>query len=68
MIRRLRRGLFACYVLVGALALTWPGLALVGNRVEPYVLGLPFVFFWNVLWVGLSFVVLIVYHATGRER
>lgn len=36
------------------LAMIWPG-ALIGNRIEPFVLGLPFMFFWYVLWVFLLF-------------
>jgi hypothetical protein len=67
-IRRFRHGFLALYAVSAVAALTWPGFVLIGNRVEPYVMGLPFVFFWNVLWVGLSFLVLVVYHATGRER
>lgn len=32
------------------------------NRVEPYVLGLPFLLFWIVLWMVLSsFILFIVY-------
>ncbi|MFJ7746061.1 DUF3311 domain-containing protein [Peribacillus sp. NPDC097295] len=32
------------------------------NRVEPYVLGLPFILFWIALWMVLSsFILLVVY-------
>ncbi|WP_066072502.1 DUF3311 domain-containing protein [Neobacillus soli] len=30
------------------------------NRIEPYVLGLPFLLFWIVLWMILSSVVLFI--------
>ncbi|KZZ83063.1 MULTISPECIES: DUF3311 domain-containing protein [Bacillaceae] len=30
------------------------------NRVEPYVLGLPFLFFWIILWVALTSVIMAV--------
>lgn len=30
------------------------------NRIEPYVLGLPFLLFWIVLWMVLSSVVLLI--------
>jgi hypothetical protein len=30
------------------------------NRVEPYVLGLPFVLFWSICWVGLTSLFLII--------
>ena len=47
------------------LALTWPGYDWFGNRIEPYVLGLPFSLAWVVGWVGLSFAALVAYHASG---
>jgi hypothetical protein len=42
-----------------------PPLALLGgipfvNRVEPYVLGLPFLLFWIVMWVVLTSVTMSV--------
>ena len=64
---RLRNVLFACYVAICALAVTWPGYALIGNRVEPFILGLPFVFFWTILWVVLTFFALVLYHVTGED-
>ncbi|WP_116475365.1 hypothetical protein [Zobellella maritima] len=36
------------------LAMIWPG-ALIANRYEPTVLGLPFLFFWYILWMFLLF-------------
>ncbi|GEB32837.1 MULTISPECIES: DUF3311 domain-containing protein [Brevibacillus] len=42
------------------------------NRVEPYVLGMPFVLFWIVLWVVLTSVIMAVIHqldpATKEEE
>jgi hypothetical protein len=64
---RIRHILFAAYTVVCAAALTQPGYALFGNRVEPFVLGLPFVLFWSVGWIALTFVVLALYHVTGRR-
>ena len=42
-----------------------PFLGLLGgipfvNRVEPFVLGLPFILFWIVLWVVLTSVIMMV--------
>jgi hypothetical protein len=57
------------YFLVCTLAMIWPG-AVVANRIEPIILGLPFFFFWYVLWVFLVFVgTLILYRWEygGRE-
>ena len=33
------------------------------NRVEPFVLGLPFILFWIVIWVILSSVVMAIVYA-----
>ncbi|XZF77021.1 DUF3311 domain-containing protein [Bacillus sp. AL-1R] len=30
------------------------------NKVEPYVLGMPFVLFWTILWVFLTSIFLLV--------
>ncbi|MFP3508514.1 DUF3311 domain-containing protein [Peribacillus sp. SIMBA_075] len=36
------------------------GSLIVVNRVEPYVLGLPFVLFWAICWVCLTSLFLII--------
>ena len=39
------------------------------NRVEPYVLGLPFILFWIVLWVLLtSGIMAIIYRIDPANR
>ena len=43
------------YFLICTLAMIWPG-AVVANRIEPMIFGLPFLFFWYVLWVFMVFV------------
>ena len=63
----LRNALFGLYALCCLLAMTWPGYAHFGNAIEPYVFGLPFSFAWVIGWVLATFVVLVVYHNTGRE-
>ena len=65
---RLRDFLFGLYALVCVSALIWPGYAWLGNRIEPYVLGLPFSLAWIVGWVLLSLVALVVYHTTDRTE
>ena len=62
-----RNLLFGIYVVCCAGAMTWPGYAWFGNRITPYVLGLPFSLAWVVGWVLLTFVVLTVYHVSGGE-
>jgi hypothetical protein len=37
------------------------------NRVEPYVLGLPFVMFWLVAWVVLTAAIMAVVGAIDRR-
>ena len=52
------RGLLI-YFTICALAMIWPG-ALVANRIEPMVIGLPFFMFWYVAWVFVLFVGLVI--------
>jgi hypothetical protein len=42
--------------------LIWPAYDLLGNRVEPYVLGLPLAFAWNGLLAAATFLVLSAYY------
>lgn len=62
--------LLAGYFAVCAVLLVWPGYAYLGNRITPYVFGLPLSFAWNVGWVVVTFVVLLSYHLTsgGEQR
>lgn len=53
------RGLALLFFVAYTLALTWPG-ALPFNRIRPFVLGLPFSFFWVAVWVALGGVVLLL--------
>ena len=62
----LRHGLLAAYAIVCLSMLCWPGYARLGNRIEPYVLGLPFSLAWVVGWVVLTFLVLVVFHLSGN--
>ena len=63
----MRNLLLAIYAVLCLAAMTWPVYAWLGNRIEPYVLGLPFSLAWVVGWVLLTFVVLVVYHASGQR-
>jgi hypothetical protein len=64
----LRDLLFATHIVCCVGALTWPGYAWLGNRIEPFVLGLPFSLAWVVGWVLASFAALVLYHASDRVR
>lgn len=60
----LRRAAYLTFVVLCLLALVWPGYDLLGNRVEPFVFGLPFTLAWNVGWVLASFLALALFHLT----
>lgn len=65
---RLSDVLFALYCALALGAVTWPGYALYGNRIKPFVLGLPFSLAWLVGWVVATFVALALYEfAHERE-
>ncbi len=51
----------AIYALVCIAAITWPGYPYFADRTRPMILGLPFVFAWNIAWVLLSFIVIALY-------
>lgn len=50
------------YIVIGIvpfLMLVFPFFE-IGNRATPIVMGLPFSFFWVILWIVITFVALIV--------
>ncbi|ALM52802.1 hypothetical protein [Halomonas huangheensis] len=60
----------AAHFVICVLAMIWPG-ALIANRIEPYVMGLPFLFFWYVLWMAVLFlglwVAYVIRHGGARR-
>lgn len=40
----------------------------VANRVEPFVFGLPFSFFWVVTWILVVFALLVVMYLVDPDR
>jgi hypothetical protein len=70
---RTARVLAGVYLVVATIAVTWPGM-LPAARARPFVLGLPFAFFWVAAWIGLVAVVLLLVdrverrHRDGGER
>ena len=38
------------------------------NKVEPYVLGMPFLLFWCVLWVILTTVIMFIVYKNDPEN
>jgi len=60
------RILTVVYLVLMAVAVTWPG-ALPAARMRPFVFGLPFSFFWPAAWVGLSVPVLYLLDRVERR-
>jgi len=55
--RRARR-LLLLFILLFAVAVTWPGIV-PANRFRPTVFGLPFTLVWVALWIVIGFGVLL---------
>ena len=56
---RTARRLTGAYFVLALIAVTWPGI-LPAARMRPFVLGLPFAFFWVAAWIGFAVVVLFL--------
>jgi hypothetical protein len=57
------RGGAILFFLLFVAGVTWPGMIL-GNRIFPLILGLPFSMVWIASWVALSFFVLVILDRT----
>ncbi|WNS74999.1 DUF3311 domain-containing protein [Bacillus sp. DTU_2020_1000418_1_SI_GHA_SEK_038] len=58
------------YIAIGIipfLMLVFPGFEL-GNRATPIIMGLPFSFFWVLLWIVITFVALIILYRLDPEK
>ena len=58
----------AIWVALVTALLIWPAYDLLGNRVEPYVFGLPLAFAWNAILAVATFAVLSAYYFLTEER
>lgn len=54
---RTARLLAGAYLILMALAVTWPGMVPFA-RIRPMVFGLPFSFFWPAAWIAVAVPVL----------
>jgi cbb3-type cytochrome oxidase subunit 3 len=54
------------YFCVCLLAMLWP-VVKIGNRIEPFILGLPFLLFWFVMLLLLIFFGLLVMFWTEKR-
>ena len=64
---RLRNRLYGIFLLVCVASLGWPLYPLLGGRIEPLILGVPFSLAWMIGWVLLSFLALLTYDLAGRR-
>jgi len=63
-----RRASYAAIVYFAAMvvALTFPGLRLF-NTIRPFIIGIPFVFAWYLMWILGALVVFVVLHWVYSE-
>jgi hypothetical protein len=61
----LRDRLYGLFLLVCVASLGWPIYPLLGARIEPFILGVPFSLAWMIGWVVLSFLALLAYDRAG---
>ena len=61
-------GAFVCFTVAITLVMIFPIYGF-GNKVEPYVLGMPFSMFWVVFWIAVEFFAVIAFflHEHGGE-
>lgn len=67
MSRRRFQGIFIVVMVLAFLPTIFPIFS-VANRVEPFVFGLPFAFFWVVLWILIVFSLLVVMYLMDPDR
>ncbi len=67
MSRRRFQTIFIVVMAIAFLPTIFPVFA-VANRVEPFVLGLPFSFFWVVAWILVVFSLLVVMYLMDPDR
>ena len=58
--RRVATRAFVLFIIAIALVMIFPIYGL-GNRVEPYVLGVPFSMFWVIFWIIVEFFTVIAF-------
>ena len=63
MTRKTKRGLLWVFLAITWLGYIWPLVGL-GNRVEPFVMGMPFIVFWYVALVSVQFFAMLTMYYT----
>lgn len=67
MARRSRQRFWYAFFALTFLGFVWPGVTF-ANRIEPFVFGLPFLFFWFVALISLQFAALVVMYLTEPDE
>lgn len=63
---RLARWVAVVYFVAMTVAVTFPGV-MPFNHARPFVLGLPFVFAWYLMWIVGAFPVFLFLYKSGRR-
>ena len=64
---RTARLITGAYLILMALAVTWPGMVPFA-RIRPMVFGLPFSFFWPAAWIAVAVPVLYALDRVERRH
>lgn len=59
--------LYSIITIIPFLMLIFP-LFEIGNRATPIVMGLPFSFFWVILWIVITFIALLILYRFDPEK
>lgn len=49
------------WLIVISLAMTATPIVILANKIQPFVLGMPFFAFWNIFWPTVIFILSVVY-------
>ncbi|MBD1382024.1 hypothetical protein [Metabacillus arenae] len=48
-------------LIIFSLLMTATPIVILANKIQPFVLGIPFFAFWNIFWPFMLFVLVVVY-------
>ncbi|MEI3607784.1 hypothetical protein SPD48_19040 [Pseudogracilibacillus sp. SE30717A] len=55
-------------LIVISVCMTATPIVMLANNIRPFVLGLPFFFFWNIFWPTMLFILSIVYTRIANKE
>lgn len=59
-----KRAIYNLLIILGLIMMESP-ILLLANRIEPIVLGMPFLLFWTLLWWGFCTIVFLIAYQTN---